>query len=167
MARVLDPVDTPVALVLGAAVWADGQASPTLHRRARHAAQLYLNGQVRHIIGCGGVGRHPPSEATVIHDICMEQGVPERDISLEDKSRTTLENIDNARPILIQLNAKSVVLVTDHYHAMRAKLIAKHFGLEATASCPDNKGTKPLRTLKSYAREVPALMLYATRFMRR
>lgn len=167
MARALDPVDTPVALVLGAAVWADGQASPTLRRRASHAAQLYLSGQVRHIIGCGGVGRHPPSEAAIIRDICIDQGVPARDISLEDSSTTTLENIDNARPILTQLNAKSVVLVTDRYHRMRAKLITKHFGLDATASCPDNKGTKPFKTLKSYAREVPALMLYVLRFMRR
>lgn len=155
-----------MALVLGAAVWADGQPSPTLRRRANHAAQLYLDGQVRHIIGCGGVGQHPPSEAAVICDICMEQGVPERDISLEDRSTTTLENIDNARPILVQLEAKSVVLVTDHYHALRAKLIAKHFGLVARVSSPENKGTKPFKTLKSYAREVPALMLYVMRFMR-
>jgi len=159
-------LDQPVALVLGAAVWADGHASPTLRRRASHAAQLYLDGQVRHIIGCGGVGHHPPSEAAVIRGICMELGVPERDISLEDTSTTTLENINNARPVLAHLETNSVVLVTDHYHALRAKLIAKHFGMDATVSSPQNKGTKPLRTLKSYAREGPALMLYVIRFMR-
>lgn len=157
----------PVALVLGAAVWADGQASPTLRRRARHAATLYRDGLVRHIIGCGGVGHHPPSEAAVIRDICMEHGVPKTDISLEDTSTTTLENIDNARPILKRLEAQSVVLVTDRYHALRAKLSARYFGLEARADCPENIGTNRLRTLKSYAREVPALMLYVVRLKRR
>lgn len=156
----------PVALVLGAAVWADGQASPTLHRRASHAAQLYKAGLVSHIIGCGGIGQHPPSEAAVIRDICLEHGVPAADISCEDHSTTTLQNIDNARPILNRLGVNRVVIVTDHYHSLRAKMSARHFGLQTTVSCPKAKGTKRLRVMKSYIREVPALMLYLIRLKR-
>lgn len=160
-------IETPVALVLGAAVWADGQASPTLLRRASHAAQLYHAGQVSHIIGCGGIGRHPPSEAEVIRDICLGQGVPAAAISLEDRSTTTLENIGNARPILQKLGVNTVVIVTDRYHSLRAKISAKSFGLTVRVSSPKTKGTKPLRVLKSYLREVPALMLYLVRIKRR
>lgn len=160
-------IELPVALVLGAAVWADGHASPTLRRRAAHAATLYKDGQVRHIIGCGGVGKHPPSEAAVIRDICVEHGVPLRDISLEDTSTTTLENIANARPFLTGLGTDTVVIVTDQYHAPRARLIARHLGITARTDCPKNTGTKRLRTLKAYARELPALLLYAARFRRR
>lgn len=159
-------IEKPVALVLGAAVWADGQASPTLHRRASQAATLYKDGQIGHIVGCGGIGQHAPSEAEVIRDICITQGVPAADISLEDTSTTTLENIDNARPILTQLGAKSVVIVTDHYHSLRAKMIARHFGMSSSVSCPKNQGTKRLRVMKSYAREIPALMLYMVRLKR-
>ena len=156
-----------MALVLGAAVWAEGQASPTLRRRATHAAALYKDGQVGHIIGCGGVGKHPPSEAAVIRDICIKNGVPAEHIWLEDTSTTTFENIENARAILTRLGAKSVVIVTDQYHAPRARMIARHLGISARSDCPKNAGTKPLRTLKSYARELPALLLYAIRFKRR
>lgn len=131
-----------------------------------HAASLYLAGQVRHIVGCGGIGLNPPTEATIIRDICMEQGVPKCDISLEDRSINTLQNIGYARPFLNRLEAKSVVVVTDRYHSLRVNLIAKHFGLVATVSIPDNKGTTLYRTLKSYVREVPALMLYFVRIMR-
>lgn len=164
-------IDLPVALVLGAAVWADGQASPTLRRRAVHAATLYRDAQVSHIIGCGGVGKHPPSEAAVIRDICVEHGVPVRHISLEDTSTTTLENIENTQPILSRLGADAVVIVTDQYHAPRARLIARHLGLTARTDCPKNAATKNtatkrLRTLKSYARELPALLLYVVRFKR-
>ncbi len=166
MARVLKPSDLPVAVVLGAAVWADGVASPALRRRAAHAANLHLSGQVRHIIGCGGVGLNPPTEAIVIRDICMELGVPEADISLEDKSINTQQNIANARPFLKRLKAKSVVLVTDRFHVLRSKLIARHFGLDVRFSIPDSKGIGAYRTVKSYVRELPALLLYFLRIMR-
>ena len=102
----------------------------------------------------------------MIRDICLNQGVPAADISLEDRSTTTMENIDNARPILTRLEAKSVVIVTDHYHSFRAKMIARYFDIPASVSCPKSQGTKRLRVLKSYAREVPALMLYMIRFKR-
>lgn len=122
---------------------------------------------MRHIIGCGGVGKHPPSEAAVIRDICMEHGVPKQHISLEDRSTSTFENIDNAQLILTTLGAQSVVIVTDQYHALRARLVARHLGLTARTDCPVNTGTKPFRTIKSYAREVPAILLFVMRNMRR
>ena len=72
----------PVALVLGAAVWPGGRPSPTLRRRALKAAALWHEGQVRAIIGCGGVGRHPPSEAEVIRALCLGLNA-RRDIARE------------------------------------------------------------------------------------
>lgn len=157
----------PVALVLGAAVWDDGIPSPTLRRRAMHAAQLYLAGQIGHIIGCGGIGLNPPTEASIIRDICVEQGVPKAAISLEDRSINTLQNVAYARAFLKRLDAKSVLLVTDRSHSLRARLIAKHFGLSARVSIPNNKSLTPYRALKSYVREVPALALFFLRIMRR
>ncbi len=97
----------------------------------------------------------------------MEHGVPSRHISLEDRSTSTFENIDNARLILTTLGAQSVVIVTDQYHALRARLVARHLDLKARTDCPVNTGTKPLRTIKSYAREVPAILLFVMRNMRR
>ena len=113
----------PCALVLGAAVWQGGVASPALLRRTLHAVSLFHNGQIGHIVTCGGIGKYGPSEAEVMRRICLENGVPPDCISLEDQSTTTFENIRNARPFL---DRNAVIIVTDKYHALRAKMTARH-----------------------------------------
>lgn len=162
------PSPLPVAaLVLGAAVWPGGIASPTLERRARHAAKLWHEGKVGRIIGCGGVGKLPPSEAQIILDICHNCGVPNDVLHQENQSTTTDENIRFALPILKSLNCSSVVVVTDLYHTPRALLVARGYGLNAKTSSPSLKGAHPLRLLRAILREVPAFLLYTLRLIRR
>lgn len=161
------PTVKPTALVLGAAVWQGGEASPTLHRRATHAAHLWLDGKASQIIGCGGIGKHPPSEARVIADICQTLGVPRDALHLEDASTTTDENIRFALPILQRLGSHDVIVVTDFYHAPRAAMVARSYGLCFTTSSPPLKGAHPVRQLRYALREIPALMLYAGRGIRR
>ncbi|MFZ7092235.1 YdcF family protein [Primorskyibacter sp. 2E233] len=150
----------PVAVVLGAAVWEGGRPSPTLRRRALHAAGLWLAGEVRAIVACGGVGRFPPSEAAVIKALCLGAGVHEAAIKLEDASTTTEENLRFVLPILQRLRAKEVVIVTDRYHAARARLVARRLGLSVHCDCPELRGTKRRRVLRQYLREVPAYAWY-------
>ncbi|MCT4609890.1 MAG: YdcF family protein [Pelagimonas sp.] len=155
-----NPVDhSPVAVVLGARVWAGGQASPSLRRRAEHAAKLWLASRVRAIVACGGEGAMPPSEAEVIRQICLEAGVPEGAVFLEDQSRTTEENLLFARPVLDRVGARSIVIVTDPYHAPRARLIARKLGVSATSDCPK----MPSVRLKFLLRETGAWILYFLR----
>lgn len=124
----------PAALVLGAAVWADGQPSPTLRRRALRAAALWHAGVPCAIVCCGGVGRHAPSEAAVIAALLREAGVPPDALHLEAHSTTTEENIRNALPILRALGVSEVRIVTDYWHAPRAVLLARCMGLRARAA---------------------------------
>lgn len=167
VANAADPNQTlPVAVVLGAAVWQGGVASPTLQRRAQHAAQLYLDGTVGHIIACGGLGKHAPTEAKVICQICSAYGVPPGDITQENQSTTTAENIRLALPILNTLAAQHVVLVTDLYHAPRATMMARHLGLKARSASPSLQGRHAGRLLRSVLREIPAYGLYALRLWR-
>mgnify|MGYP005990523449 FL=1 len=107
--------DLPVALVLGAAVWPGGAPSPALRRRALAGAGLWLSGRVRAVMGCGGMGRHGPAEADVIAQLCREAGVPDHALLREDRSRSTLENILFARPLLASLDARSVIIVSDFF----------------------------------------------------
>ncbi|HBQ35408.1 MAG TPA: YdcF family protein [Rhodobacteraceae bacterium] len=153
-------MERPTALVLGAAVWQGGLASPALKRRVLHAVGLFQNGQVAHIIGCGGVGRFGPSEAEVIKQICLQNGVPEMCISIEDNSTTTYENIKNA---LALVAGHKVVIVTDKYHAPRAKMTARHLGLSAITSSPANSRPK----LKTHFRELSATAIYRYKFWRK
>ncbi len=145
-----------IALVLGAAVWPGGRPSPTLSRRARHAVELYKAGAVDAIMGCGGLGQHPPTEAEVIGQICRAAGIPESAILAEDRSTTTRENLINAKALLPDIG--TVVIVTDPYHAPRARLIARQIGLRAETSCPPWSEVGPRQRLRHIPREALALI---------
>lgn len=150
----------PMAIVLGAAVWAGGVPSPTLRRRAAHAAGLWHCGDVSGIVASGGVGKNPPSEAQAIVDICQGLGVAATDLILEDQSHTTEENLLFSSRKLHERGARSAIIVTDTYHAPRALLVARRVGLQARASCPAQRGTSLYRLGKSWLREIPAFLWY-------
>ncbi len=142
-------------LILGAAVWQNGP-SPTLRRRTAHAASVWKANPDAKVVACGGLGQHPPSEAEVMRVLLIEAGVPAGSITLEDRSTNTLENIRNAARIT---GAADLLIVTDKYHARRALMVARHFGLRASV-------TSPLATqshLKQHVREWFALAAYAVR----
>ena len=147
-------------MILGAAVWANGP-SPTLLRRTQHGAALFHTGQIDRIIVCGGLGKHPPSEASAMAHILRNAGVPPDAIVLEDRSTTTGENIANAQPLL---DTKDVLIVTDWYHAPRARLIARRAGLNAKSSAPGVKGARLWPQTKGALREIPAYIVYALGF---
>lgn len=154
-----------VVLVLGAAVWKGGVPSPTLRRRAMEGARLVRTGLADAVIGCGGLGKNPPSEAEVIRALCLEAGIDPQLIRLEDRSINTEQNIRFSLPILRDMGATQVIIVTDRYHAPRAWLIARRLGLSARISCPRSGGTSLRQMAYSYAREVPATALFLTRWI--
>lgn len=156
----------PTGLILGAAVWQGGVASPTLQRRAVHGAQLYLDGEIGHIIACGGLGKHAPTEAEVILDICVQEGVPLANITLEDRSTTTQENIAFSLPLIPPPNT-GVVIITDKYHALRARMIAKRLGINARSNYPSTKGIGYQTQMKAYSREAAAIFLHLLHIKRR
>lgn len=146
----------PTAIVLGAAVWPGGQPSPALRRRAEKAAALYHAGEVAAIVGTGGHGRHPPSEAEVIRDVLTAAGVPESAVTLEDRSRTTRENLAFARALLPP--DEPVLIVSDFWHLPRARLIALRLGLNTRTARADLAGSAPHRVLRLMLREAGALV---------
>lgn len=145
-------------MVLGAAVWAGGRPSPTLARRARHAAALYRAGRLDVIIGCGGLGDHPPTEASLIAALCRAEGVPDAALVEEGTSTSTRENLTNALPLLAELQPDAVIIVTDPYHAPRARLIAHQLGLNVRTDCPPSRAIGPRQWLRHIPREGLALL---------
>ncbi len=91
--------------------------------------------------------------------ILQDAGVPPEAIMPEATSTTTLENIRNALPILADLNAQSVLIVTDRYHARRAAMVAHHFRLTAKVDCPAPERPQ----IKAHLREWAALPFYAAK----
>jgi uncharacterized SAM-binding protein YcdF (DUF218 family) len=147
-------------VILGAAVWPGGEPSPTLLRRTLHAAGLYHQENAP-VIACGGLGKNAPSEAEVMRDLLLKQGVPDTDIHLEVTSTSTKENIGFARDILQSLQIRDITIVTDRYHAPRARLTARRYGLMAATNCPSFRGANPRQQIKSFVRELPAYLYYA------
>ena len=128
------PGKADAALVLGAAVLGD-MPSPVLAERLRHAQKLYEAGTVKRIVVTGG--RSPEdelSEAVASRNWLTARGVPTDAIVLEDKSGTTLENFQFAKPILDASGIASVLIVSDPLHMRRAMLIADRTGITAAPS---------------------------------
>lgn len=148
----------PVALILGAAVWPGGVASPALERRVRHAIALWHAGAVGRLICCGGVGNHPPAEAQVMRAMLIEAGVPGEAIRVEVRSKDTISNIGNALAQFPELWDGPVLIVTDGFHAHRARRIAVWFGLDAeSASAPDDDIPRGL-LIRARLREAGAMV---------
>ena len=149
-------------LVLGAAVWQDGP-SPTLRRRAATAAAVWHDGGAAFVLASGGTGLHPPSEARAIADLLIAAGVPDRVVLLEDRSRSTLENIAFSRPILARHGINRVILVTDRTHAPRARMTARAFGLVVETRSPTLREARWRTVVQQGLRETLAFPVYARR----
>lgn len=146
-------------LILGAANWANGP-SPALLRRTKHAAKLWRERQDHWIVACGGIGTHPPAEASVMSQILFDEGVNPGRIFQECHSTNTLENIHKSLPFLRLLGTQDVTIVTDAYHAKRALMVARHFGLNAKTSCPEAGSRKLANIAKQQTRESAARLYY-------
>ncbi|AHM03916.1 hypothetical protein roselon_01534 [Roseibacterium elongatum DSM 19469] len=143
-------------LILGAAVWPGERPSPTLKRRTEMAARLWHAGRGRAVIPCGGLGRHPPSEAEVMRRLLIAAHVPAEAIHLEDRSVRTGENIRFAQPILARLSLGRALIVTDRYHLPRVRLLARRAGLRADVAAPPLRGGRIWPQIKGALREIAA-----------
>jgi uncharacterized SAM-binding protein YcdF (DUF218 family) len=123
----LEPLDAIV--VLGAPLAHGDRLSPVAAERCDAAADLYAKGGAPIVVVSGGVtGRAIRAEAAVMAERVAERGVPAAAIIVEARSRTTAEN---ARFVAEILGAdRRVWLVTQPFHARRARWLFRRAGLE-------------------------------------
>ena len=143
-------------VVLGSRVRVGGEASPSLRRRALHAAQLYHRGIAQNIICTGGVGDNAPAESIVASQILRENGVPSGAIWTETVSRSTWQNAEEAARICAKRGWKRVVVVSEPYHLWRACRNFRAFGLIALASPAANPSSQ--RRVQASAREALSVL---------
>jgi uncharacterized SAM-binding protein YcdF (DUF218 family) len=117
-------------LVLGAGVDHD-RPSLVYEARLRHAVELFHTGVAPIVVFTGGLGSGDRlSEGEVGKNYAIAHGVPASAILLEGRSRTTLQNLSEAkREIECAGVGHNVALVSDPHHLLRASLIAKKLGL--------------------------------------
>lgn len=141
-------------VVAGCRVRPDGQPSLSLQRRARHAVALHRAGHAPRVVFTGGVGDHPPSEASAAASYAVAQGLPESAVVLEDRSTTTEENARFAADVI---GGGHVLVVTDAFHVYRTeRVFRRHF------SEVDGVGSvgSPLPRLRGSLREAVAVVVY-------
>jgi uncharacterized SAM-binding protein YcdF (DUF218 family) len=123
-----------VAIILGAAAYGE-KPSPVFEQRIAHGIELYKNGTVKKLILTGGFGEGAQfSESEVARRYAIEQGVPVKDLLIEKKSRTTLDNLRMARDLMNEHGLKSALIVSDPLHMERATWMMQDLGITAWRS---------------------------------
>ena len=122
-------------IVLGAAAY-DAKPSPVFEERIRHGLDLYHQGYAPLLIFTGGYGGTGArfSESQVARRYAVKQGVPESAILIETASRTTRQNLVEARRLMDQRKLHRVIIVSDPLHMARGLRLARELGIDALAS---------------------------------
>lgn len=146
------PPEAEAAVVLGAAV--DGpDPSPVFAARLDHAVDLYRSGRVRRLFLTGGAAPGTEAESVVGRRYVVAKGVNPDHVVIEDRSRTTWQNVVCLRDTLGR--TPDVLVVSDPYHLRRAVGMARDLGFEATASATPTSRYRSVRTKAPFlAREV-------------
>ncbi len=153
------------AVVLGAQVLPGGRASRTLEARVRHAARLYVEGELDLLVPTGGLGKHPPDEASIMSRILRDGGVPEGAIVREGKARNTWESALLVAGIARGRGIRAVRVVTDPLHCVRAVGSFEEAGLVARAEPVYSSPMWRVAWLRrgQFLREIGALVWYRAR----
>ncbi len=136
-----EPADAIV--VLGAAQYS-GKPSPVLQARLDQALALYRRGLAPRVILTGGTAPGDrTSEAAVGRSYLRRQGVPATAMLMEDEGRTTRASLTAVAAFADPLAIRRVILVSDPFHLLRARVIARRLGFVVSTS-PAHR--LPLRT---------------------
>jgi uncharacterized SAM-binding protein YcdF (DUF218 family) len=150
-----------VIAVLGAAEY-NGRPSATFQGRLRHAQRLYQRGFAARIVVLGG---NKPgdrtTEAAAGRLWLVDQGVPEADVIALPEGANTLKSIRAAAAFMRENGYQSMFLVSDPWHNLRIRRMARDLGLNAYVSATWNSAAKSHWTrLSGYTRETFAYLYY-------
>jgi uncharacterized SAM-binding protein YcdF (DUF218 family) len=154
LAPVLIPRDAIV--VLGAKVFPDGRPSEALAARVEHAVALHRAGLGR-VLVFSGAGPGPAAEAVVARRLALEAGVPDAACIVEADSGSTFDNAQRTAAVLDAQHLRSVFLVTDDFHVLRAVAHFRRRGVDVAAA-PVHRGLPTSRRLFWTVREALALL---------
>lgn len=116
-------------IVLGAGIRGSQPTRPLILRMQTALEYMKANPDTM-LIASGGQGVDEDySEAFVIGQYLMKNGIPQERILLEDKSTSTKENIENSFRIIGETSG-NVGIISNGFHIYRATLLAEMLGHE-------------------------------------
>jgi len=123
-------------VVMGAAQY-NGDPSPQLAARLDHVVELWDDDVAEMIVVTGGkLPDDQFTEADASAQYLVDRNIPAAAIVKEAEGSTTYESIDGAFD-LVGESVRTVLIVTDPYHALRSRLIAQEVGFVAYVSPAD------------------------------
>jgi uncharacterized SAM-binding protein YcdF (DUF218 family) len=150
-----------VILVLGAAQYG-GDPSPIFRGRLDHGALLYEQGFADRILVLGAGQRGDvTTEAEAGASYLVTRGVPEEVVDASPDGRTTFESLRAAAQMMRRGDLDSAFLVSDPWHNLRIRRMARDLGIEGYVSATWHSAAESQSTrLQGYARETFAYLYY-------
>lgn len=132
-------------VVLGAAQYS-GKPSPVLRARLDHGLNLWERKLANVLILTGGTGvGDTTSEAAVGRTYAKKRGVPDTLILVENEGRTTSESMKAVAGMLEVRGLNSALLVSDPFHMLRLRILARRFGFTPYTSPTRTSPIEPNR----------------------
>jgi len=158
-ARQDDRPDSDVIVVLGAAQF-DGRPSSVFKARLQHARELYEDGVAPVVVTVGGGRRGDrTTEAEAGAAFLRARDV---DVLAVPEGRNTLQSVQAVEELMQEEGWETAVLVTDPWHSLRSRTMARDSGITAQTS-PTRSGPS-VRTrgtqVRYIARETLAFLYY-------
>lgn len=162
VARISDHSHADAIVVLGAAQY-NGRPSSVFEARLEHAYSLFSKGVAPMVITVGGkqVGDNY-TEAVAGKNYLADRGVPEAQVLAVETGSDTLQSIDAVAETMRSRGMASVVLVSDPWHSLRTRTMARDAGLHAWTS-PTRTGPAVYTResqMHGIARETAGLLWY-------
>ena len=148
-------------LVLGAAQYG-GDPSPVFRGRLDHGALLYEQGFADRILVLGAGQRgDATTEADAGAHYLIDRGIPADDVTPSPTGTTTFESLEAAAEIMHEGQMQSAFLVSDPWHNLRIRRMARDVGIEGYVSATWHSAARSQHTrLQGYARETFAYLYY-------
>jgi vancomycin permeability regulator SanA len=124
----------PVALVLGAEVYAGGQPSPFLAARLEIARRLFADGKVKAVLVSGDHRVWGYNEPGAMFEWLVAHGVPNERIALDHAGFDTYDSCARANKIF---GVRKAIVVTQTYHIDRAVALCRSLGVDADGVADD------------------------------
>jgi vancomycin permeability regulator SanA len=150
---------SPLIVVFGAAVRADGRPSPALARRIGYALEAAIAEPQAPVLCSGGVGRAGPSEASVMAARLAAAGIAEHRLVLDEASLDTFDSVLVTADRVRTGGHGRCIVCSDRYHLPRIRLMLAALGVasEPGPLAPGRGGTRRSYWLKMQLREALAI----------
>lgn len=137
-----------------------------LQYRLDKAVEYWQKNPSTMIVTTGGkTAGHSHSEAEVMKQYLIDQGIPSTQILLEDLSTRTAHQFINSHKVLQNAGKKAdkIVVITNDFHLPRAMMLAKRSGLKEVSGLASQTPKDSRSKITAHIRE-PMAILFALLF---